>query len=273
VGGAITKEDNMETEKTNGNGTKAIEVYRPASMSAYEPRNSEEAFRIAQHFAASKLLGNLANPDAVFLVMAVGAELGIPATAALRGVYVVEGRPFVSADLMKSLCLRRRDVCEFFRLVKGDDKSATYSAKRVGDEPVTMTFSIDQAKRAGLVKDKSGWDKYPEAMLRHRCVAMLAREVFPDLVLGIYCEEEAAEIRASEAPTDIAPLSPPVVDAETVDPDARFNEWKARLEAAATELECNALRSEVKAANVSPDEQTQIAGMYMTAMKRIREAK
>lgn len=228
-----------ETNGTNGKST-ALAIRTPVAVNAYEPRSSTEAIEIAKHFASSKLLPDL-NADAVFLIMAVGAELGIPATAALRSVYVVKGKPFVSADLMKSLCLRRRDVCEFFRLVKSDATLATYTAKRVGDEAVTMTFTIEQAKRAKLIKGDSAWEAYPETMLRHRCVAMLAREVFPDLTLGIYCQEEREEMEAIDSAIDAE-----VVEAKAADDFAeRIEAFFAQLAAAQTADDLKAFRSAV----------------------------
>jgi RecT family len=45
------------------------------------------------------------------------------------------------------------------------------------------------AKRA-QVTGKPIWSQYPAQMLRHRCSADLAREVYPDVVLGLYTPEE-----------------------------------------------------------------------------------
>ncbi len=231
----------METQK-KGNGSTALTVIdHTPKPTAYDPRNSEEAYRMAQHFAASKLLPGLTSPDQVFLIMATGAELQIPATAALRGVYIVQGRPFVSADLMKSLCLRRRDVCEFFRLVKSDAKEATYTAKRVGDEPVTMTFTMEQANRAKLTKADSAWATYPETMLRHRCVAQLAREVFPDLVMGIYVPEEQPEIEAQVREV----VAERIETSGTDDLEDRIAAFAARIEGAESKDDLKAVVAEI----------------------------
>jgi len=208
---------------TNGHTTTetAIALRQPTAMAAFEPRTFDQAMAMAEKIAKSGLLGDLNTPEKVFLVMATGAELGIPLTAALRGIHIIKGKAVTSADLKVSLCLRRPDLCEFFRLVSSTDEEATYETKRAGCESKSVTFRMKDAERAQLIKDDSNWKKYPRVMLRHRAASELATAVYPDLVMGVYAEEEREEIEAGAAPSvivsgDVQPLSQ-VVDAEPVD--------------------------------------------------------
>lgn len=169
---------------------------RTASISIadpYTPTSTEQAQQIAQWFAKSGLLAGFKSPEQVFLAMAVGAELGIPPTAAVRAIHVIEGKPTLSADLMIALVLRSPH-CEFFRCVETTDERATYSTQRRGEPaPMTLSYSIEDARKAQLVKSGSNWDKRPRVMLRHRAAAELARLVYPDVVLGLYVEGEIPE--------------------------------------------------------------------------------
>lgn len=199
------------TTETNGKTTPttALEIRSPIpSTIAYEPRNFDEAMRLAVTYAKSNLLGEVRSPEAALLVMACGADLGISPTAALRGIYIVKGRPFLSADLMVALCLRRTDLCEFFSCTEVNATSATYETKRKGAPVAKSTFTIDDARRAGLLKDDSAWLKYPQDMMRHRAAARLARMVYPDIVMGFNVPEEADEIAESAA------RGPMVLDAD-----------------------------------------------------------
>lgn len=185
----------MDTEKNGTNGhakSTAIEIARPTMAKAYEPQNYNEAMQMAKTLAGSSLLGALKSPEAVFMVMATGAELGIPPTAALRSVHIVQGKPVLSADLIVAVCLRS-PLCEYFTCTKSTPAEATYETKRRGSGPVSNTFSLDDAKQAGLA-GKDNWKNYGRAMLRHRAAAELARMVYPDLVLGIYAEEEMVNV-------------------------------------------------------------------------------
>jgi hypothetical protein len=47
------------------------------------------------------------------------------------------------------------------------DQRAIYETKRVGSTPVKISFTIEQAKQAGLT-GKDNWRNYPAAMLRAR---------------------------------------------------------------------------------------------------------
>ncbi len=216
-----TEEMTMETT-TNGNGhaatnkQTAIEIAKPTMARAYEPQSYSEALAMAKTLAGSSLLGALKTAEAVFLVMATGAELGIPPTAALRAVHIVQGRPVLSADLIVGICLRS-SICEYFTPVDSTSTQATYETKRRGSGPVRNTFTLDDAKAAGLAS-KDNWRNYTRAMLRHRAAAELARMVYPDLVLGIYAEEEFLGV-GDNAPAPASPTSTPpqeILDGEVV---------------------------------------------------------
>jgi hypothetical protein len=202
------------------------------SLAVIEPQNLSEAMQLASTIATSALLPEkLRNKpaDILFQIM-TGREMGITVTQALRGIHIIEGKPSLSSDLMLALCLRRKDVCEYFRAVEVTDQRATFEAKRVGNPPRQTTFTIEDAKLAGLA-GKDVWKKYPKNMLSKRAIANLAREVFPDLTFGMVEESEVEELRGgvpSSAPLP-ATEAPAVIDAEVLD-------------------EVEALRAEIRAA-------------------------
>src|SRR4029077_17919561 len=69
-------------------------------------------------------------------------------------------------------------------------KCAVYGKRRDTGEAMTVTWTIEQAKRAGLVRDGSGWMKYPEDMLVARATGTIGRRLFEDVILGLYAPEE-----------------------------------------------------------------------------------
>lgn len=212
----------METKETNGTGRSvALEIARPVvktAISAYEPSNFMDAMKIAETLAKSKMFG-VASAEAAFVIMSTGADLGLSPTAALRSIFTVNGRPGLSADLMVALCLKSPE-CEYFRCVESTADKATYAAKRFNNPERKHSWTIDQAKRANLA-NKDVWKAYPEDMLRHRAAAPLARELFPNLLLGLYCREELEEIAANEAARqeDPAPRPQEVVEGEIIKDD------------------------------------------------------
>jgi hypothetical protein len=167
----------------------------------FELMNLGEAEQFAAKIARSGLMpADLRNkPEDVLVVLVTGHELGLRPMQAIRSVHVIQGKPVLSAELKVSLCLRSPE-CEYFRLVSSTDKSATYETKRRGHpEPVSMTFTMEQAHTAGLA-GKATWKAHPAAMLRARCSSALASAVYQDLVGGMYTPDEAEEIREPAAP-------------------------------------------------------------------------
>lgn len=138
------------------------------------------------------------NADMTFAVMLAGAELGIGPMQAIRSIQIVKGKLSNTADFTIALCVRSQH-CEYFRLVSGDATAAHYETRRRGaPAPTSLTYTLAQATRAGLTGSQT-WRAHPEAMLRARCAAALARAVYPDLVAGIYTPDEAEEIRGADA--------------------------------------------------------------------------
>lgn len=172
----------------------------PTTGEVFAPRTMAEAWKLAQTFHASGLLPRgIASPEAAFTIIATGAELGLSPMASLRSIHVIEGKPVLSAALIAGIVQRRPDLCEGFALVESSDTIATYETTRRGQAPVRMSFTIEQAQRAGLA-GKDIWRKYPHAMLRARASAELARAVYPDVVGGLYDPDEipGAEVRTVE---------------------------------------------------------------------------
>lgn len=194
----------------------AIQIHAASeAITPFAPQGLEQAMRLAEVLSKSGLLPDaLRNkPSDVLVTLITGHELGLSPMQSVRGLHVVQGRAVMSADLTVALVMRRRDVCEWFRLVKSDDKAAEYQTKRVGSEPVTMSYTFAQATTAGLT-GKQNWKTHTAAMLRARCSAALARAVYPDLVLGVYDPDEAEEFKAPVRVT--APPPPAAIEGEVV---------------------------------------------------------
>lgn len=167
-------------------------------------------------FRAGAFGPDVRSADAAFAILLTGWELGLPPSVAARSIALVKGRVSLSAATTVALCLRHREVCEYFSLVDSSEKAATYTTQRKGSpKPTMLTYTIAQAQRAGLVRQGT-WTAHPEAMLRARAAAALARDVYPDLVAGCYDPDEAAEIAGDVARTQPAPAQAPAQPAATV---------------------------------------------------------
>lgn len=173
--------------------------------SIYEPSTLDESMMLAERLAKSNLTPRqLRNPADVFVVLAYGDALGLKAMQALQQIHVIDGKPSLSADLIVGL-VKRSPVCEYFMLVESTAESATFKTQRRGEpEPTSYTYSIADAKRAGLL-GKRNWQQHPAAMLRARCSAALARAVYQDVAGGLY---DPDELDNRDVAPDAVPLQP-----------------------------------------------------------------
>lgn len=166
---------------------------------------------------------------AVAACVLAGREIGIGPMEALQKIHMVDGRPSLSSELMRSLVLRAGHQIEFTILT---DQVCTIRGRRNGSSEWTeLSWTIKDAQRIG-VAGKQTWKSYPRQMLAARATSELCRLMFPDALGGIsYTPEEIedekpATVRvAREAPADKParvqrkapePVEPPL-DEPTVD--------------------------------------------------------
>lgn len=181
------------------------------------PKNLEESERLSVTLAKSMLLPHdlKGKPSDVLAIILTGAELGLAPMQAVRGIQVIKGKPSLSADLMAALCKRRKDVCEYLTPVTLTAEKAVYETKRVGDpKPTTMEFTIQDAQRAGLAGSDT-YRKFPQAMLKARCLSAICRAVYPDVCMGLYDPDELAPANI-DAPAP-APVEKDVTPAPVIE--------------------------------------------------------
>lgn len=144
----------------------------------------------------------LKNEGEIVAVLLAGQELGLPPMASLRGLQVVRGKVIISYDTMVALLRRAGYRIEWLT------SSATEARLRLtAQDGSTHTERWDEAraKKAGLW-GSSTWAKYPDTMLKARCVSSAARAFAGEVLAGVYLEEsgEGDEIaqRAPEPPVE-----------------------------------------------------------------------
>lgn len=114
---------------------------------------------------------------------------GIPITEMRRRYHIIGGSDLsMRADWM--LAEFRRLGGWYQWIDQGDDgvKATLHVKYKENDQKVSYT--IDMAKKAGLVKPKSGWEKNPGEMLRARCQTKAVRMVCPEVLAGFATDQE-----------------------------------------------------------------------------------
>lgn len=124
----------------------------------------------------------------IFAVIQKAKSIGLDPLDALNGgCYFVNGKVELSANTMNYL------IRQAGHSITKDERSTKdmciLKGKRCDNgDTFTCSFSIDDAKKAGIYKNV--WQTYPEDMLFARALTRLARQLFPDVCKGCYIEGE-----------------------------------------------------------------------------------
>lgn len=108
---------------------------------------------------------------------------------ALKHVYVVNGKVGTSASLMRAIVRTKGHKVEI--LEKTNDVCTLKGTRADTGETETVTWAMEDAEMAGLVKPGGAWATYPRRMLYARATSELADSLFPDVLAGFsYTPEE-----------------------------------------------------------------------------------
>jgi hypothetical protein len=169
----------------------------PMGNRGIELESFESLYRFAQCIAASPFAPKgMEAPEAIVVAIQLGMELGLSPMAALQNVAVVNGRPSIYGDAALAL-VRASGKCESYTQSisgEGDARTASVTSKRTGEQALTHTFSVAEAKKAGLWGKAGPWTQYPERMLLFRARGFNLRDNFGDVLKGLATKEEADDI-------------------------------------------------------------------------------
>lgn len=133
------------------------------------------------------------SPEEAQVKMIVAYELGLPLTAALKNVFVVNKTPSIDTQTGMGLIYRSGLLSEMHETELKDKAGKFYGWEvtmvRVNGIKVTRRFTMDDAKQAGLL-GKDNWAGYPSQMCNYRALAFAARVLFPDVLGGMNFIEE-----------------------------------------------------------------------------------
>lgn len=140
-------------------------------------------------FVPEAMRDNVAATAAAILY---GREVSLPPMTALGNVNVIKGKPGLSAVIM------RAQVLAAGHEIRQDESTSglcTLSGRRRGtDYWQTVTYSIDDARQAGLLQQNKNYEKNPRRMLRARATSELCELMFADVVRGMPSLEELEEL-------------------------------------------------------------------------------
>jgi len=164
------------------------------------PRGIDEAIRLAKIMAASGLMPkSIETPEAVFVAMQMGAEIGLSPMASVQNIAVINGRPGIYGDAALAIVRSSGLLEEFKEWSEGERKKPDWTyfcrVKRKGCEAVTGSFSWAEACEAGFdqVKPESPWKRWTNRMMQFKARNFAMRDQFADFLKGIRTIEENSD--------------------------------------------------------------------------------
>ena len=195
-----------------------------------------QVMELARIMAVSSLLPAelRGKPSDVLVAILYGQELGLAPMQAIQSVYVVKGRPTISAPMVRSTCSAAKPDSCTVEVERGDDPG----------QKARVTYTLDMAKTAGLMSN-ANWKNHPHAMLYARAVSTACRRACPEIALGFGDKTDREPVAARPTLAQVAaervdaPAEKPAPEPEiVVDPEPSPDEL-AELARIAAEVTSN----------------------------------
>ncbi len=182
-------------------------------------KTGRELYALAEMVVASKQFTKWKNEHQAAVAIQTGLELGLTPVRALKALYVPpNGEPEISGVALGGLIQNHCESYEVFVDGKGDSRVGHCICQRRGREEVRTSFSVEDAKQAGLW-GKSNWKNYPDDMLIWRAVSRMGKRYFADVTLGLEVHEIMGVERKRLEPSRAVPVvveHDPILDPEPV---------------------------------------------------------
>lgn len=135
------------------------------------------------------------NPKDIVVILVYGAELGLLPMQSIQGIYVVKGRPMLSAQLWAA---KIAQAGHRLSILESTNERAHVQITR-GDnaEVYEEVFSLKDAEAMGALRvvdgnvvsrspkgEKLPWEQFTRAMLRYRALVFCARTACPEVAFG-----------------------------------------------------------------------------------------
>ena len=204
----------------------------PRQQFDLSPQNFEQALTLSNYLAESELVPKdyRNKPGNCLIAIQWGAEIGLKPLQALQNIAPINGRPALWGDAVIAL-VRNSPLCEYVSETD-DGETATCKVKRRGENEQSRTFSMADAKAAGLFGKQGPWTQYPKRMRQMRARAFALRDVFPDVLRGLPVAEEVMDMPTERhmGAADVVGAPPPAPKPEKPEfDDAQFKKRRDKL--------------------------------------------
>lgn len=171
--------------------------------SLYSKDLAPHYMQLATKLASSELIPKSfrGKPQDLFICWAMGYQVGLTPEQSQQCIAVINGKPAMWGDDMLALVMAHKDFDDIIEepILKGETVTGySCTVKRKGKADKQNVFTLEMAKKAGLLGKVGPWTQYPERMLKLRARGFSLRDAFPDALKGIKPREEVEDYIEAE---------------------------------------------------------------------------
>lgn len=197
------------------------------------PKSLDEAMKFADILSQSDIIPKdfQRKPGNILVAIQWGMELGLKPMQAMQNIAVINGRPSLWGDAVIAL-VRSSPLCEYI-YETDDGNTATCKVKRRGENEQVRTFSMEDAKAAGLSGKSGPWSQYPKRMRQMRARAFALRDVFSDILKGIPIAEEVMDYQEKDVTPGASKQEETIPDYPEAAFSRNFAKWEQAIKTGA----------------------------------------
>lgn len=124
----------------------------------------------------------------------LGKEIGLSPFMAMSNIYFIKGRAAINYKLIYSIACRDYGVSMSKPPIEEPGKCAVF-LKREGFPDVTATYTLEEARKAGIVKAGGAWDTRTREMVFKSALKLGLVRICPEACLGLLDIDEARSLK------------------------------------------------------------------------------
>jgi len=161
------------------------------------------------------------------MIIMQGMEIGVPPMQSIQLLAMINGRITAHSEAVPGILWARGfKIREWFTGKEmSDDWTAHCELTRPGGEKIEGSYSVADAKKAGLwdqaptktaygktKPNDSAWFRFPKRMLKARALGFAGKDGGADALKGIQIRDEAEDIQAISDMRDVTPAKAPALE-------------------------------------------------------------
>lgn len=208
----------MQTMPT---GAMAMPAAQGGMMTIFsDPQTFAAAMQMAETLSRSTIIPReyQGNPSNCMIAVEMSVRLNTSPMMVMQHLHVIQGRPAWSAQWIIAMINNSRKYKTVLQYEMGyaaeDDGLSCYAwaIDHAGNKVTGPKITMKMAKAEGWVgKNGSKWQSMPGVMIQYRAASFFGRVNCPEMIMGIYSQDEVLEMDLDE-PVD--PVTPGTVTVE-----------------------------------------------------------